>query len=497
MIVRAITRFANRETRLASKVLAAAVAALLAMSFLNVTLLPGVALADEAAAAAEPQVQPVPEEAAEGADVYVYLQLEGAALEAAKAAGLTLNGNGWFTVGTVTMAGIPQPNTVVYGTQIPVSEVQGQIADALKSIDYFPGAEVLSLSAAQWTSLKIAAGATDYEVAGKAWHLDGVLSDQLVGFEVHYVDAEGNELEVGDANDQGDKTATRTILAALGSQVAASDQAIDIEGYEYSEKLTAAKNGGLLVDVQGTPLARTSESGMTLVYEKKVEQPTTPDNPGDNGNNGDNGSDPADKPATPGDNGTGSNNGTGTGSGSGTANGGSTPPAASDNKTPSVPSVKVPTPQASQQPQGDAKDNGSAAKAADGFKNGERTTVSEPAPQAATAAEPTAAVFADEPAVEAVAISDDATPMVTRAAGAEAIAEEEVPLGAFDAPVDPAPWVAGMGAIGTALWGVVAVRRRLVMAQKLATFEGQVLGNAAAEASTDAVAIPNAGHQVL
>lgn len=57
------------------------------------------------------------------------------------------------------------------------------------------------------------------------------------------------------------------------------------------------------------------------------------------------------------------------------------------------------------------------------------------------------------------------------------------------------PWIAGLGAIGTALWGVVAVRRRLVMAQQLATFESQVLGNSAVEA--DAVAVPNAGHQVL
>ena len=85
--------------------------------------------------------------------------------------------------------------------------------------------------------------------------------------------------------------------------------------------------------------------------------------------------------------------------------------------------------------------------------------------------------------------------MVARVGGAEAIAEEEVPMGAFDAPVDPAPWVAGLGAIGTALWGVIAVRRRLVMAQRLASFEGQVLGNSAVEADADAV--PNAGHQAL
>lgn len=100
-----------------------------------------------------------------------------------------------------------------------------------------------------------------------------------------------------------------------------------------------------------------------------------------------------------------------------------------------------------------------------------------------------------EAAAEEVLIEDDATPMVSRAPGAEVIVAEAVPLGAFDAPVDPAPWVAGMGAIGTALWGVIAVRRRLVMAQRLVSFEGQVLGNAVAE--PDAVAVPNAGHQAL
>ena len=124
------------------------------------------------------------------------------------------------------------------------------------------------------------------------------------------------------------------------------------------------------------------------------------------------------------------------------------------------------------------------------------STVSEPAPQAGTAKVVLAETApAEQPAAETVSIDDDATPMVARVGGAEAIAEEDVPMGAFDAPVDPAPWVAGLGAIGTALWGVVAVRRRLVMAQQLATFESQVLGNSAVEA--DAVAVPNAGHQAL
>ncbi|MFR3452457.1 MAG: hypothetical protein ACLTSX_13775 [Collinsella sp.] len=53
-------------------------------------------------------------------------------------------------------------------------------------------------------------------------------------------------LAVG-VGDQGNKTDTRTILAAVGSEIAADDQIwrIDIEGYpEYSKDLTTEKNGG-------------------------------------------------------------------------------------------------------------------------------------------------------------------------------------------------------------------------------------------------------------
>lgn len=476
MIVKDITRFYDIRTGFAARIMAVGLAVLLAVSFLNLAALPGAALADEAGEGAdvaatvepvEPQVLPAPEDPAEGVNVYVYLQLGGEALEAATDAGLTLNGNGWFTVGVMTMEGIPQPTS---GATIPVDEtqtqMQSQIAEALKTIEYYPGAEVLSLGAAEWTSLKVCAGATDYAVSGNAWHLDGILTTQLVNFDIQYIDADGNPLAVGDKDEQGGKTSTRTILAAAGSQVSAADQAIDIEGYEYSEAQTKEKNGGKLsITVEGSSLARSVEPDMTLVYEKKAEQPAVPENPGDNGN----------------------------GSGN---NGGAKPSAPSNTDTPKVPSITVPKPPAPQQTQGNTNSNNTGATDNGGFAAGERTQLSEPAPQPEPAkVELAETAAAEEPVLEAVSIDDDAVPMVTRAAGAEAIAEEEVPMGAFDAPVDPAPWVAGMGAIGTALWGVVAVRRRLVMAQKLASFEGQVLGASAAEADT--VTVPNAGHQVL
>lgn len=91
-------------------------------------------------------------------------------------------------------------------------------------------------------------------------------------------------------------------------------------------------------------------------------------------------------------------------------------------------------------------------------------------------------------------VIDDAAPMAARAGSS--IAEEAVPLGAFDEPVDPAPWVAGMGAIGTALYATFAVRRRLLMAQNLKAFENQVLGTGVAPA-VDPAASPVSFHHVL
>lgn len=91
------------------------------------------------------------------------------------------------------------------------------------------------------------------------------------------------------------------------------------------------------------------------------------------------------------------------------------------------------------------------------------------------AAEPTADEAEPAP-VEAlpVELPDDVAPL---AAGVgETIAEEEVPMGAFDEPIDPAPWVAGLGSLVTALYATVAVGRRLSMAQRLKSFEDEVLG---------------------
>lgn len=474
--MKTITRFADIRMSLIGKIVTLAVTALIALSCLNLALLPRAAFAEERELAVDQLVLPAPDKPDTGANVFVYLQLKDEALETAQAAGLNVNRDGWFTVGVIALENIKDPAEASWGESVAIEDVQDQIAQALKTIDFYPGAEALSLSAATWTSLRVNNGATDYDVTGNAWHLDGTLSEQLVAFDVRYVDTEGRALNVGDEGVEGEKTGTRTILAALGSTVEAADQAIEIEGYEYSEALTAEENGGLSIEVARADAACSSASGMTLVYEKKAE-PARPENPGEGGD------DPADKPGVPG------NGGSGNGSGSENTN-----PGFSHNPTVDVPNIDFTLPQT---PQGPGQD-GAAAPA--GFTANERATVSNPASQKlattnAATAEPMPATPEDEAAVEEIAIDDDVAPMVARAGGSEAIAEEEVPMGAFDAPVDPAPWVAGLGAIGTALWGVVAVRRRLMMAQQLAAFEHGVLGNTVIDA--DAVVVPSVGHQVF
>ena len=113
MIVGDITRFTNKGMGLAMRVLADGLAALLALTFLNLTVLPGTALAEEADgvdAATEHLVLPAPEEPEAGSNVFVYLHLSGPALDTAKAAGLEVNREGWFTVAVISLESIAKPS---------------------------------------------------------------------------------------------------------------------------------------------------------------------------------------------------------------------------------------------------------------------------------------------------------------------------------------------------------------------------------------------------
>lgn len=123
------------------------------------------------------------------------------------------------------------------------------------------------------------------------------------------------------------------------------------------------------------------------------------------------------------------------------------PPAPSDNETPKVPSIKVPAPPTPQQSQSNAQNNDTATGAnGGGFNAGERTAVSEPAPQAA----PRRSSLPKRLLPSSLQPRRFPSTMMQHrwlleSGGAEAIAEEEVPMGAFDAPVDPGSLGRGSG----------------------------------------------------
>lgn len=540
MIVKDITLFANRRASFFGRFVCAAMAVLLVVSFFGLTANPASAYALESdASSAEERPS---DDVASPQNVYVYLQLSGDAAKAAEELGLTHNNDGsqkWFTIGVIQLdvpeASASEKQSILLNTEENPDELVALkvgIDKSLKALVRFPDNEKLAIYGAQWNELKVCDGATDYpEVSGsKAWHLDGELSVQLVEFDIDYVDKDGRPLPVAEGTDGQMAVPSRKLFVAEGSEMVARDYVVDVPGYKFSEALTkSANNGNLVVKAEAAPKERAVDADaaeavangadhLTLVYEKvSVVVPddpivgpsdpvTPPDNPPINPDNpGIIPDDPEPIPDDPNDQPGGvddPNGGNGetpsVPSDDNTDNGSQRPGNTDASTRPSNPQVSFIVPQTdSRSHQATQSAAGTATSASRGFAAGERTTVSESAATAQPAATETAgAVEATAGAAAGeVLIDDDATPMVSRAPGAEVIVAEAVPLGAFDAPVDPAPWVAGMGAIGTALWGVVAVRRRLVMAQQLATFESQVLGNSAVEA--DAVAVPNAGHQAL
>lgn len=540
MIVKDITLFANRRASFFGRFVCAAMAVLLVVSFFGLTANPAKAYALESDASSA-EGQPF-DDVASPQNVYVYLQLSGDAAKAAEELGLTHNNDGsqkWFTIGVIqldiTEASASEKQSILLNTEENTDELvalKAGIDKSLKALVRFLDNEKLAIYGAQWNELKVCDGATDYpEASGsKAWHLDGELSVQLVEFDIDYVDKDGRPLPAAEDADGQMTVPSRKLFVAEGSEMVARDYVVDVPGYKFSEALTKdANNGNLVVkaeaaseehvvDADVTEAVANGADHLTLVYEKvSVVVPddpivgpsdpmTPPDNPPINPDNpGIIPDDPEPIPDDPNDQPGGvddPNGGNGetpsVPSDDNTDNGSQRPGNTDASTRPSNPQMSFIVPQTdSRSHQATQPAAGTATSASRGFAAGERTTVSEPAATAQPAATETAgAVEATAGAAAGeVLIEDDATPMVSRAPGAEVIVAEAVPLGAFDAPVDPAPWVAGMGAIGTALWGVVAVRRRLVMAQQLATFESQVLGNSAVEA--DAVAVPNAGHQAL
>lgn len=486
MIMLGITRFTDMKKGFFGTYVVAAAMALFIVALMSLALLPCTAFADEPSNTVEKSSEAPAFEAAEsvdqGEEVYVYLHLTDDAAIAAEKLGLQVNGDGsnkWFTIGVIRLdidkASEAEKTSILLADAENAGEdidaLKESINQALKSIVRYPANEALAIYGAQWKELKVCDGATDYHDGSleKTWHLDGELSVQLVKFDVNYIDAgTGKPLTVGSDADSQESSLSHTIFVAEGSEIAASDYVIDVPGYRYSESKTQeANDGNLILKAEGA-------SSMTLVYEKATppdnEEEKPPVSPGE--------SRPGDKPGS-------SSDGNGGGKTSDVI------PGVDETSMPKLPNISFSMPKATERPRGSESASVAMDDARGGFAATEKTTVSEPLAFSG-AAEGSSKAAAAETDDSEVVISDDEVPMVTRAS--EAIPEENVPMGAFDAPVDPAPWVAGLGALTTAFWGILAVSRRLLMAQRLASFEAQVLGVVPEAAEAEVAVAASASH---
>ncbi len=149
---------------------------------------------------------------------------------------LTVNDNGWFTVGRVWVEGISNPATgsEKYDTS---SDNYNKAISALKdpsNVDLY-GVNNINLEDIEWsvegqpTGLKTASGAVDYDTSNKStWHLDGYVDLDKVGFgsiKFHYVDALNPNIKIAE-----DEAVTAKVT---GKEFDFSKYIISIEGYTY------------------------------------------------------------------------------------------------------------------------------------------------------------------------------------------------------------------------------------------------------------------------
>ena len=178
------------------------------------------------------QIEVKRDESNGGYYVYLYTKVVGNT-EGLK---LTVNENGWFTVGRVWVEGISNPATgsEKYDTS---SDNYNKVISALKdpsNVDLY-GVNNINLEDIEWsvegqpTGLKTASGAVDYDTSNKStWHLDGYVDLDKVGFgsiKFHYVDALNPNIKIAE-----DEAVTAKVT---GKEFDFSKYIISIEGYTY------------------------------------------------------------------------------------------------------------------------------------------------------------------------------------------------------------------------------------------------------------------------
>lgn len=179
------------------------------------------------------QIEVKRDESGNGYYVYLYTKAEGDTTGLA----LTVNKDGWYTIGRVWVNGITNPakGSTEYATS---GDNYDKVMAALKdpsNVDLY-GVNSINLEDIRWsvsgksTGLKKAPGAADYDTSNNpTWHLDGYVnfSETLFGSVVfHYKDADTG-VTLAD-----DETVTAKVT---GDKFDFSNYIISIDGYTYDQ----------------------------------------------------------------------------------------------------------------------------------------------------------------------------------------------------------------------------------------------------------------------
>lgn len=179
------------------------------------------------------QIEVKRDESGNGYYVYLYTKAEGDTTGLA----LTVNADGWYTIGRVWVEGISDPAT---GRSDYVTTGDDNYEKTMKAlanpnnVDLF-GVNSINLEDINWsypdqnTGLKTAQGAADYDTStNRTWHLDGYVNFNKVGYgsvEFHYKDV--------DTDEEMSQYEAAVTAKVTGDKFDFSNYIISIDGYTY------------------------------------------------------------------------------------------------------------------------------------------------------------------------------------------------------------------------------------------------------------------------
>ena len=179
------------------------------------------------------QIEVKRDESGNGYYVYLYTKAEGDTTGLA----LTVNADGWYTIGRVWVEGISDPAT---GRPDYVTTGDDNYEKTMKAlanpnnVDLF-GVNSINLDDISWsypgqdTGLKTAQGAADYDTStNRTWHLDGYVNFNKVGYgsvEFHYKDV--------DTDEEMSQYEAAVTAKVTGDKFDFSNYIISIDGYTY------------------------------------------------------------------------------------------------------------------------------------------------------------------------------------------------------------------------------------------------------------------------